>query len=93
MRQLTSAKDRRKLLLEKKDLYRQRSQLMQRVERSRSRLKNELILGADVVVCTLSAAGSAVVEDLVVLHRILFDAVIVDEAAQACELTTLIPLR
>ncbi len=51
--------------------------------------KDEVIRDADIVFCTLSGAGH---ESLVKLN-LEFDAVIVDEATQATELQTLIPLK
>jgi hypothetical protein len=51
--------------------------------------KDEVIRDADVLFCTLSGAGH---EALVSLN-LDFDAVIVDEATQATELQTLIPLK
>ncbi|RQM11989.1 hypothetical protein B5M09_001405 [Aphanomyces astaci] len=52
-------------------------------------ITTSLLMQANIIVCTLSKCGSG---DLDALTR-GFDAVIIDEAAQAVELSTLIPLR
>ncbi|KAF8645168.1 hypothetical protein AX16_007996 [Volvariella volvacea WC 439] len=57
------------------------------VDANRRRLRNEILQEADVVCSTLSAAGHEMLEALE------FDMVIIDEAAQAIELSSLIPLR
>lgn len=58
-------------------------------EADRKRLRQEILLGADVICSTLSGAGHEALASL----PIDFETVIIDEAAQAVELSTLVPLR
>lgn len=57
--------------------------------RARERLKRAVLEEAHIVACTLSFAGSAQFQDM----TRAFDVVVVDEAAQAVEPATLIPLQ
>jgi hypothetical protein len=52
-------------------------------------IENSILKGADIVCCTLSSSGSSPL----VRANIAFKTVIIDEAAQAVELATLIPLQ
>lgn len=58
-------------------------------EADRRKLRSEILLGADVICSTLSGAGHEALASL----PIDFETVIIDEAAQAVELSTLVPLR
>ncbi len=49
--------------------------------------RQKVLLEADVICSTLSGAGHEIIEQLD------FDIIIIDEAAQAIELSTLIPLK
>lgn len=57
------------------------------MDAARRRFRSEVLAEADVICCTLSGAG----QDL--LSQIDFETVIIDEAAQSVELSSLIPLR
>ncbi|KAI8826956.1 P-loop containing nucleoside triphosphate hydrolase protein [Fimicolochytrium jonesii] len=59
-------------------------------DKYRRQQKLKVLMEADVILSTLSGAGSDVLGDL---HELTFPIVIVDEAAQSVELSTLIPLR
>ncbi|KAJ3076763.1 DEAD-box type RNA helicase [Podochytrium sp. JEL0797] len=56
----------------------------------RSRIKASLLLEADVIMATLSGAGHDIVSTL---QNFEFPTVIIDEACQSVELSSLIPLR
>ncbi|KAI9338235.1 AAA domain-containing protein [Obelidium mucronatum] len=56
----------------------------------RSRIKASLLLEADVIMATLSGAGHEIVSTL---QNFEFPTVIIDEACQSVELSSLIPLR
>uniref|UniRef100_A0A060TAU8 ARAD1D26598p n=1 Tax=Blastobotrys adeninivorans TaxID=409370 RepID=A0A060TAU8_BLAAD len=55
----------------------------------RKRVQNEILQGAQVICATLSGSAHSVLSSL----QMRFETVIIDEAAQAIELSTLIPLR
>jgi senataxin len=57
------------------------------MDATRRKLRAEVLLEADVICSTLAGAGHEVVESLD------FEMVIIDEAAQAIELSSLIPLK
>ncbi|KIM30010.1 hypothetical protein M408DRAFT_22437 [Serendipita vermifera MAFF 305830] len=57
------------------------------VDSARRKARMDVLNGADVVCCTLSGSGHDVIE------QFEFDLVIIDEAAQAIELSSLIPLK
>ena len=57
------------------------------------RERKEILLETEVVLCTLSGAGRKQFHDFCTQNNISFDTVIVDEAAQATEPATLIPLQ
>jgi hypothetical protein len=61
--------------------------------RSRRDLRRAVILSAEVVACTLSGAGGDLLSLWPAGHAPAFDAVVVDEAAQALEPAALIPLQ
>ena len=57
-------------------------------------IRKALLESAHIVCCTLSGAGSQpILEVIMRLPGFKFDAVIIDEAAQAVEPSTLIPLK
>ncbi|CAM9371654.1 unnamed protein product, partial [Scytosiphon promiscuus] len=62
------------------------------LEVERTRIRRSLISNAQVVCATLSGCGSGPLVEAVSLSGKGFDTVIVDEACQATELSTLIPL-
>lgn len=66
----------------------QRAQTRER-DAERRRMRAQIVLGADIVCSTLSGAGQETIAAL----NIDFETVVIDEAAQAVELSTLIPLR
>lgn len=55
----------------------------------RRRMEGQVLNSADVICTTLSGAGHAILQQ----HGLEFDVIIIDEAAQAIELSALIPLR
>ncbi len=59
-----------------------------------SDLRKQILENADVVCCTLSGAGSQPILELILrITGFKFDAVIIDEAAQAVEPSSLIPFK
>jgi senataxin len=56
----------------------------------RSNLYRKLVLDADIILCTLSGAGTDALKHI---HGLQFETVIIDESCQAVEPSTLIPLR
>lgn len=63
------------------------------VESATDCIRQRVLHCADVVVSTLSASGHSTLFDHVKQYQIAFETVIVDEAAQCTEISTLIPLR
>eukprot|EP01041_Mallomonas_annulata_P008591 gene8591-17720_t len=62
--------------------------------RSTHQIKLSILETADIICSTLSGAGSSsLLEALVHISNFSFDAVIIDEAAQAVEPSSLIPLK
>lgn len=59
------------------------------MDADRRRVRNEILLNADVICSTLSGAGHEALASL----PIDFETVVIDEAAQAVEASTIIPLR
>ncbi|KAH0486038.1 MAG: uncharacterized protein KVP18_004706 [Porospora cf. gigantea A] len=76
---------------ERRQLHEERSKLNGQFESSRSThqatTREQALQGADILFCTLSGSGN---ESLIGVD---FEALIIDEAAQAVELSSLIPLR
>ena len=66
----------------------QKSDARQR-DAERRQLRHQIIMDADVICCTLAGAGHDSLSSL----GIDFETVVIDEAAQAVELSSLIPLR
>lgn len=59
-----------------------------------SDIRKQILEKADIVCCTLSGAGSQpILEVILRMTNFKFDAVIIDEAAQAVEPSSLIPLK
>ena len=63
------------------------------VDHKRNELRRTVLDGAEVVASTLSSAGKQNFLEWLLLNKVTFDTVIIDEAAQASEPSTLIPLR
>ncbi|KAI8589911.1 YLR430Wp-like protein [Geranomyces variabilis] len=59
-------------------------------EKQKRMLKRKILMDADVILTTLSGAGSDQLGDI---PELSFPTVIIDEAAQSVELSTLVPLR
>ncbi|CAO1613045.1 unnamed protein product [Parajaminaea phylloscopi] len=66
-----------------------RQSAYRQIDADRRRVRNEILLNADVICSTLSGAGHEALASL----PIDFETVVIDEAAQAVELSTIIPLR
>ncbi|KDN52050.1 hypothetical protein K437DRAFT_232872 [Tilletiaria anomala UBC 951] len=58
-------------------------------EAERRKIRQQIVMEADIICSTLSAAGHEILSSL----GVDFETVVIDEAAQAVELSTLIPLR
>ncbi|KNE71140.1 hypothetical protein AMAG_15807 [Allomyces macrogynus ATCC 38327] len=80
---------RRKVLADLDAHRQQRTETSRAVEASRMQTRQRILERAQVVTCTLSTAGQ---DQLAGLDH-GFDVVIIDEAAQSIELSSLIPLR
>lgn len=66
-----------------------RQSAFRQMDADRRRVRNEILLNADIICSTLSGAGHEALASL----PIDFETVVIDEAAQAVELSTIIPLR
>jgi superfamily I DNA and/or RNA helicase len=97
MREMAVLRDKRKALLQKrnknkmmlKDIYEDQKDHSHQQEVSRLRARQKVFANADVVCATLSGAG----HDMLASMCVSFDTVIVDEAAQSIEISSLIPLK
>ncbi|XP_070534707.1 probable helicase senataxin isoform X2 [Ptychodera flava] len=85
-------------------LLKQRNELEKETKKSSSNARNlrgqeskvrqHVLVEADVVCCTLNGSGSSVLDSAVRMSkRVVFDCVIIDEACQCTELDSLIPLQ
>jgi senataxin len=63
------------------------------LDRRRYEVRHAILLNADVICATLSSSNKQHILDHVLKEKILFNTVIIDEAAQTTEISTLIPLR
>ncbi|KAG0190960.1 DEAD-box type RNA helicase [Apophysomyces sp. BC1034] len=94
---LKNLRDARKTLYEKrsrcrlmlKDLSEEKHNYTRDLEISRLRARQKVFGQADVVCATLSASG----HDMITSMGLTFETVIIDEAAQSIEISTLIPLK
>lgn len=66
-----------------------RQTAFRQIDADRRRIRNDILLNADVICSTLSGAGQEALASL----PIDFETVVIDEAAQAVELNSIIPLR
>ncbi|KAF0714251.1 Aste57867_3966 [Aphanomyces stellatus] len=85
-------KDKKQMTLwhrELSEIQGKKRRIQEEVENLREQMTTDLLTQANIIACTLSKCGSG---DLNPIAR-GFDAVIIDEAAQAVEVSTLIPLR
>ncbi|ORX57635.1 hypothetical protein DM01DRAFT_134426 [Hesseltinella vesiculosa] len=90
-------RDRRQILIKQrndqrmmlKDIYESQRDFAREMDASRARVRQKVFAKCDIVCATLSGSGSSTLTDL----GIVFDTVVVDEAAQAVEVSTLIPLK
>ncbi|NXY44326.1 SETX helicase, partial [Ceuthmochares aereus] len=77
-------------------LSKERQQLASQLKEVRGhsqKVQTNIILESDIICCTLSASGGVLLESVFARQRLdPFCCVIVDEAGQACEVETLIPL-
>ncbi|KDQ62427.1 hypothetical protein JAAARDRAFT_121642 [Jaapia argillacea MUCL 33604] len=79
---------RRMTLTQQVDRLRDQQQSNYRtLDATRRRFRKEVLVEADVICCTLAGAGHEILESFD------FDMIIIDEAAQAIELSSLIPLK
>jgi senataxin len=63
------------------------------IEKIRNDFRADILRNADVVGCTLSASGRSQFAELIAKQQLLFPTVIIDEAGQTTEPSTLLPLR
>ncbi|KAI8875105.1 hypothetical protein K501DRAFT_234134, partial [Backusella circina FSU 941] len=97
MAQMAVLREKRKSLLQKrnknkmmlKDIYEDQRDHSHQLEVSRLRARQKVFANADVVCATLSGSG----HDMLTSMCVSFDTVIVDEAAQSIEISSLIPLK
>ncbi len=78
------------------ELYTTRSnkiRLEMEVDLKKEKIRQKILENSDIVISTLSGSGHSVLYDHVKHYKSLFETVIVDEAAQCTEMSTLIPLR
>lgn len=73
--------------------YQRMRECLRALEAERSRLRISLIRDAKIVLCTLSTAASPYLSEAVTSTSRGFGTVVIDEAGQAVEPSTLIPLR
>lgn len=65
-----------------------------RISKDRVSIQQQILARADIICCTLSGAGSQpLVESILQVTNFTIDCVIIDEAAQATEPSSLIPLK
>ncbi|KAI7863339.1 P-loop containing nucleoside triphosphate hydrolase protein [Spinellus fusiger] len=94
---MATLRDQRKGLLSKRDeikvqikaAYEDQKDFTREMEVSKIRARQKVFSQADVVCATLSGSG----HDMLTSMGVTFDTVIVDEAAQSIEISTLIPLK
>ncbi|KAL0092760.1 hypothetical protein J3Q64DRAFT_1633897, partial [Phycomyces blakesleeanus] len=84
---LSSKRDSVKVMI--KDAYEDQKDFTRDMDVSRIRARQKVFSQADVVCATLSGSG----HDMLTTMGVTFDTVIVDEAAQSIEISTLIPLK
>ncbi|CEP07406.1 hypothetical protein, partial, partial [Parasitella parasitica] len=97
MVQMAILRDKRKTLAQKlsksrillKDAYQDQKNYGKEMEISRVRARQKVFANADIVCATLSGSG----HDMLTQMGISFKTVIVDEAAQSIEISSLIPLK
>ncbi|GAN07711.1 hypothetical protein MAM1_0172d07213 [Mucor ambiguus] len=97
MVQMSVLRDKRKTLAQKltksrillKDTYQDQKNYGKEMEISRVRARQKVFANADVVCATLSGSG----HDMLTQMGVSFETVIVDEAAQSIEISSLIPLK
>lgn len=97
MVQMSILRDKRKALGQKltrsrillKDTYQDQKNYGKEMEISRVRARQKVFANADVVCATLSGSG----HDMLTAMGVSFETVIVDEAAQSIEISSLIPLK
>jgi len=64
-----------------------------RMNERRQVYQKEVLCNAEIIITTLSSAGKASFLDYMITAQVLFPYVIIDEAAQTTEPSTLIPLK
>jgi superfamily I DNA and/or RNA helicase len=97
MVQMSILRDKRKALSQKltkskillKDTYQDQKNYGKELEISKIRARQKVFANADVVCATLSGSG----HEMLVNMGVSFETVIVDEAAQSIEISSLIPLK
>ncbi|RYH19651.1 hypothetical protein EON65_25770 [archaeon] len=75
------------------ELCRQRTQCERALDRLRLDTRHDVLQSADIICTTLSSSNKQHFLDYVLKEQISFNTVIIDEAAQTTEISTLIPLR
>jgi senataxin len=86
--ELKDLNSRRKALSQNYDALKDKQKSHSRsLDATRRKIRSEILLDADVICSTLSGAGQDILE------RLEFEMIVIDEAAQSIELSSLIPLR
>ena len=74
-------------------LKKERNYILSAIDRYRIEIRRNLIYDAEIVVSTLSSSGKQIFLDHIIRDDLRFETALIDEAAQATEPSTLIPLR
>lgn len=86
-KQLFQQRDRQRMVL--KDIHEDQRDFSKDMDASRIKARQKVFAECDVVCATLSSSGHPLLSEM----GLVFDTVIVDEAAQAVEVSSLIPLK
>lgn len=88
-----TSKKQKELRLELISLKKDHWTILAALDRYRADVRRDLIYGAEIVATTLSSSGKQIFLDHIMRDNLRFETTLIDEAAQATEVATLIPLR